>query len=362
MSKVVTKLTKCLGQLEAGVASQSRNVLRRNGRRRTRRRRATGARWDGRRSSRGILAGYGSPVTASFSQSRIADGEIVNGMDLVTSPLQVGDCATNISFFITANPASWNGTRIAAIASGYQNYRPLKFIVHYRPQVGSTSTLSMFIGTVWQNTYITNRSALEPSLVTSPGGTYLPAWQSSRSVVPLGRRLPQRMFPIRDPHFTTVPFSVVCRASDGGPTSPSVPMPGRIFIEYAYEFHNAIGSGEGFAPSVVDQVALLSGNIYPPGDSSAIAAKPAWVVNGAGTSRDRSTGWLIDMNAAPSVQFPLFSHMTTDFLMAAFTQDETVPQNAQAIEMVKINGSQPVPPDTPSSLSVSLYDDNGAPE
>lgn len=203
----------------------------------------------------GILAGYGSSITSVFSSRATSDGQVVKGYDLLPA-FQLG---SNISFYIPANPTSWNGTRIAAIASGYQSYRPLSFKIHYRPQIGSNSNTAVFIGTLWQTNYITSREALEPSLLTSPGGVYTPAWQSCVSTVHCGTYLPQRMFPTRDPHLTTVPFALVVRATNGGASEPSTNMPGRLFVEYVYEFRNAIGSGTGFTPSSITKVSLQNG-------------------------------------------------------------------------------------------------------
>lgn len=313
------------------------------------------------RVPRGILAGYGSAVTASFFQQRQGDGEIVKGFDLVTTPYNPTLLSSpNISYFITANPAAWNGTRIAAIAAGYQNYRPLLFKIHYRPQVGSTSEVSMFIGTIWQNNYITNRAAIEPSLVTSPGGTYLPAWQSSCSVVPLGRRLPQRMFPIRDPDFTTVPFSVVCRASDGGPESDAVPMPGRIFIEYSYEFRNAIGSGSsGFQPSRTDTKTITSVSLYD--DTTSLGTRIV------ATSREAvgsvTNGWIIDVDSGSpgtsgiSTQVPLFAKYDTDELVAATSSGGT----SSIQPVVQINGMAISASASNVPTTIVLYSDDGRP-
>lgn len=312
------------------------------------------------RVPRGILAGYGSPVTASFYQNRFGDGEIVRGFDLVTSPYNVTLInSPNISYFITCNPASWNGTRIAAVASGYQNYRPLMFKIHYRPQVGSTSTLSMFIGTIWQNTYLTNRSTIEPSLVTSPGGTYLPAWQSSCSVVPLGRRLPQKMFPIRDPEFVTVPFSLVCRASAGGPDSDSVEMPGRIFIEYVYEFRNAIGSGgsSGFQPSTTYTVDIQSKELF-----SGTTLLGTRVITPEQESENQyASGWIIDVSSttsksAISRELPLFARFDTDEIVAS-TESGGDPKTQQ---IVQINGSA-ITRFGLNSDKLVLYTDDGRP-
>lgn len=214
----------------------------------------------------GLLAGYGSPITTTFMTTSIGDGLVVRGFDLVTS-FELGQ---NISYYITANPAAWNGTRIAGIASAFQNYRPKKFVIHYRPQVGSTDGRSLFIGTIWQTNYITSRSSLEPSCLTSPGGVYTPAWQSATTVVNLATNLPQRMFPLRDPEQSTVPFAVYCRASEGGPSGDATSMPGRIFIEYEYEFRNAIGASTvGFQPAKVESFTINTdgtvGGVYGPG-------------------------------------------------------------------------------------------------
>lgn len=286
------------------------------------------------RGPSGILAGYGSPITTVYSENRINDGLVVRGLDLITS----FETGANISYFITANPAAWNGTRIAAVAAGFQNYRPLKFIIHYRPQCGSTSELSLTIGTIWQNNYITARSQIEPSLLTSPGGVYTPAWQSTSTQVNLGRCLPQRMFPIRDPQFTTVPFAVVARASAGGPSDPSVQMPGRIFVEYAYEFRNAIGSGSGFQPSKVTETTLTWNTTMR-----------------AYNSESDLNGWVIDYEDSPNLpsnSSPLFARLTTDLVRAG---DETVRYLAE------INGSIMTNPNNMATIKVHTYSDDGFP-
>lgn len=297
-----------------------------------------------RRNTRGpdgILAGYGSPITTMFSSRSTTDGLVVRGYDLVTS-FNFGD---NISYFITANPAAWNGTRIAAIAGGFQNYRPLKFRIHYRPQVGSTDIRSMFIGTLWQTNYITDRTQIEPSLLTSPGGVYLPAWNDSMTNVNLRTCLPQRMFPTRDPHFTTVPFSVIARSSQGGPDSRSTTMPGRIFIEYTYEFRNAIGSGTGFSPSKVTAVdTVFNGGFLCLGD---VATAPD------------ATGILVDVRYLednPEDAGASFS----DFLPLGGAV--SVDRETTGLWYIKINGHYVKSADIGTDdITLFIYSDNGAP-
>lgn len=243
---------------------------------------------------RGILAGYGSSVTSTFSINRGTDNCVVSGYDLISYP------ATEffaISYFMPINPIGWAGTRVAAIAAGYQNYRPLRIVIHYRPQVGSTDQKSLFIGTLWQNNTVNSFQSVEPTLLTSSGGVYVPSWQSVDTVVPCGNKLPQRLYPIRDPISPTTPFNIVCRSSTGGNTTQAVAMPGRIFIEYTFEFQNGVGVSQSYSewnvnigqdPTVTDgtRVPLLTGTVC---DSQALDQLPlnaniAWDATYDGTS------------------------------------------------------------------------------
>lgn len=315
MSKIVKSVNRLASTINNSMKNGN-NKKRKNSRRRGRVGRPTS------RGPQGILAGYGSPIQSVFSQKRIADGLIVRGFDLVTA--FSGD--HNISYFMPANPVLWPGTRIAAIASGFQNYRPLKFVIHYRPQVGSDSILSMFIGTIWQNNYITGRDQIEPSLVTSPGGVYEPAWQSSMTEVKCGNNLPQRMYPIRDPSYTTIPFSVVARAAAGDSLSRAVEMPGRIFIEYTYEFRNAIGLGSGYGPAQLHKVDVhlrktAGASVWSPTAIASADRTPVkgqiidysgWRAGGGDTTLE-VINWLASNNAGmvqPGNVFPLFASAT----------------------------------------------------
>lgn len=50
---------------------------------------------------------------------------------------------------IPCNPCYWGGTRIAQLAPGYQQYRPLEFSYEYVPQVAVTQEGTVTIGTLW---------------------------------------------------------------------------------------------------------------------------------------------------------------------------------------------------------------------
>lgn len=292
----------------------------------------------------GLLAGYGGRITSRSRTRSYGDSTRISGFDLVSSALENYH---NISYFASANPITWVGTKIAGIARAYQNYRPIRFRIHYRPQIGSTVSYSMFIGTVWQGNVITSREAIEPTLVTSPGGMYVPAWQISSTDVPLGSRLPMRMFPTRDANLTFTPFCVVCRAAEGNSTSDAVAMPGRIFIEYEYEFSNPIGSGYSSDMQVdsVVPVTLYDNYIY---SGSKKSLQPGILSS--------TSGWLVDMARPPTEQWPLFSHLTTDMFMGPMESGSIT----QVITMysVKLDGKIPPPissTEVVGELAIELY-------
>lgn len=339
-SNLTRSVAKVLNKISKNTNNQSNPS---QGKRRSKRR---GRRY--RRNTRGpdgILAGYGSPITTMFSSRSTPDGLIVQGYDLVTS-FTFGD---NISYYITANPAAWNGTRIAAIAGGFQNYRPLKFRIHYRPQVGSTDDRSMFIGTLWQTNYITDRTQIEPSLLTSPGGVYLPAWNDSVSNVNLQTCLPQRMFPTRDPHFTTVPFSVIARSSQGGPDSRSTTMPGRIFIEYTYEFRNAIGSGTGFSPSRVIPVEVTYRN---GGEDLITVGTPDIGV---------PSGVIVDVRYVNDTVGDVGFNFSENIPLGGIISFDKFGNTLPATYYVKINGKYVAYMPISQNFYIYVYTDNGSP-
>lgn len=298
----------------------------------------------------GLLAGYGGRVSSRFSSRSHNDTLRVSGLDLLNSPVQN---FTNISFFASANPITWTGTKIAGIALAYQNYRPIRFRIHYRPQVGSTVSYSLFIGTIWQGNTITSREAIEPTLLTSPGGAYVPAWQPVSSDVPLGSRLPMRMFPVRDSDLTFTPFCVVCRAGDhrigADDTVNALGMPGRIFVEYEYEFSNPIGSGFS---SNLQQDAVVPVTLY---DTYIYSGSKTFLLPGMLSS---TSGWLVDMKREPSPEWPLFSHLTTDMFMGPMSEGVST-----LVQMftIKLNGKIPPPissTTTVGSLEIELYTGN----
>lgn len=96
-------------------------------------------------------AAYATHVTPYFrSSAGSRDTLRLAGCDLVR-PISstAGTGAGNIFAVIPANPAYWEGTKIAAIASAYFNYRPIRLRFHYVPQVPVTVAGTVVSGTLW---------------------------------------------------------------------------------------------------------------------------------------------------------------------------------------------------------------------
>lgn len=93
---------------------------------------------------------YATHVRPYFRTARgNRDTLTISGCDLVRPIASTGDGGDVIFSTITANPAYWEGTKIAAVASAYFNYRPLKLVFHYVPQVPVTYAGTVVSGTIW---------------------------------------------------------------------------------------------------------------------------------------------------------------------------------------------------------------------
>lgn len=89
-----------------------------------------------------------------FFRSRATSGNKlrVTGCDLVTpitSSTTLYNPEAQLMAVITANPAYWSGTKVAAIAAAYFNYRPIRMAFHYVPQVPVTYGGTVVAGTLW---------------------------------------------------------------------------------------------------------------------------------------------------------------------------------------------------------------------
>lgn len=144
---------------------------------------------------------------------------------------------------VTSNPLYWVGTRIAAVAQGYQMYRPIQFQVSYVPQVPVTYSGNVIYGTLFSDGR--EMSSLQQSLASSNGGGITPCYSQAKSWVKLGPQLPQRLFRVKgnasDPQVN--PFRWVATYSGSNPDGSSTSAPGWVVVKWKYEFVNGVGNG-----------------------------------------------------------------------------------------------------------------------
>jgi len=152
---------------------------------------------------------------------------------------------TPVITMIPSNPCYWIGTRIAALAAGYQNYRPLLFRITYVPQCAVTQQGNVIAGTLWHTLPSTNN--FQQTLRTSPGGMMTQCYKSFTSTVTMKSNLQFNLFRCAGKFdqesnpFVFMAISVACVNSQGVKI-----VPGYFYIDYAYTFKNPIGLSHAF--------------------------------------------------------------------------------------------------------------------
>lgn len=186
---------------------------------------------------------FRNPRYRMMRSTRNAQTIIMQGVDLVQPIMPYVSAesasASHIFLSIPANPLYWKGTRIAAQASAYQQYRPLKFSVKYVPSVPVTTAGQIVYGTLWNVGVPTDN--LQQSLVTSNGGGISTIYQYAWSHVKCTRQtLPLRFYNTGDnmAENTTCPF--VWTAFFTG-SNNAQGAPGYVILHWKYEFTVGIG-------------------------------------------------------------------------------------------------------------------------
>jgi len=168
----------------------------------------------------------------------------VTGRDLIysipddlTSPIQ----NTNVITVIPANPAYWTGTRIAALASGYQNYRPIIFKITYIPMCAVTQQGNVIGGTIWDDGIDNNN--LQQSLRTSNGGFMTQCYVPHTTRIRPKSNLQFNLYRMGGEFSTTSnPFVFVALAIGCKNTANQRIIPGYFYVTWSFELKNPIGS------------------------------------------------------------------------------------------------------------------------
>lgn len=197
------------------------------------------------RQQRGIPAASTMSFKKKFTVLRQNGNSVrVTGRDLIysipddlTSPIQ----STNVITVIPANPAYWKGTRIAALASGYQNYRPISFKITYIPMCAVTQQGNVIGGTIWDDGIDNNN--LQQSLRTSNGGFLTQCYVPHTTKIRPKTNLQFNLYRMGGSFSTTSnPFIFIALAIGCKNLNNQRITPGYFYVTWSFELKNPIGS------------------------------------------------------------------------------------------------------------------------
>lgn len=171
----------------------------------------------------------------------------VKGRDLVYAIPDTLTTSQNTSIItvIPSNPCYWTGTRVAALASGYQNYRPLMFKVSYVPQCAVTQQGNVIAGTLWNT--LPSPSNFQQTLRTSPGGMMTQCYKPATTAVTMRSNLQFNLFRCAGKFDQeSNPFTYIALAIATVNENNQRIIPGYFYVDYAYTFKNPIGYSHVF--------------------------------------------------------------------------------------------------------------------
>lgn len=190
----------------------------------------------------GIPMASSANVEKYFNLKNMGETAVrVKGCDLIYKiPSSLTPLVTTpVMTVIPANPAYWVGTRIAALAQGYQNYRPLAMKVHYIPQCPVTQQGNVLGGTFWED--VPSPDSLQQSLKTSNGGFLTQCYQPATSVIRMKSNLQYNLYRMAGEfNQQSNPFNFIAIAI-ATLNNGQLINPGYFFVEYDYVLKNPIG-------------------------------------------------------------------------------------------------------------------------
>lgn len=199
--------------------------------------------------SRRIAAASAKNMNRRFTIIRQDGNSVrVSGRDLIysipdslTSPVQT----TNVIAVIPANPVYWIGTRIAALACGYQNYRPMSFKISYIPMCAVTQQGNVIGGTIWDDGIASDN--IQQSLRTSNGGFLTQCYVPHTTVIKPKSNLQYNLYRIGGNFdVKSNPFLFVAMAIGCTNASSQKIVPGYFYVTWTYELKNPIGKVSAF--------------------------------------------------------------------------------------------------------------------
>lgn len=241
---------------------------------------------------------------------------------------------TQVITLIPANPAYWTGTRIAAIAQGYQNYRPISLKIHYCPQCPVTQQGNVIGGTLWDD--VPSVDSLQQSLKTSNGGFLTQCYQPISSTIRLKSNLQMNLYRMSGKiDQQSNPFYFIALTIATLNTQNQLINPGIFYVEYSYVLKNPIGSSTQYLNSGITTAAQTT-SIY----ANAIAITCAQLtINQAqyppGTRLDvemanNSLQYYYNNTGIPTPTQPLWFLMNQPISMAQQQKNQPSPEQVTA--------------------------------
>lgn len=177
-----------------------------------------------------------------MTQTRSGNSVRVTGYDLIYNTNE--GVVEGPFCVVTCNPAYWDGTRIANIASSYAQYRPLSMRFDYYPQVSTMTNGNVVTGTIWNNNSGGNN--LQQTLATSNAGKIFPVYASCKTPVRLKTNLNQNLYNFQGYlDSTTNPFVFIATTQQSNNI-----IPGYFMVSYTFEFKNPLGDGYDYDTQV----------------------------------------------------------------------------------------------------------------
>lgn len=210
-----------------------------------------------RRRGRALPAAITTNVPKRFNTIRTSGtATTVSGCDLVYSiPDSLSAVYQNsqVIAMIPSNPSYWTGTRISAVAAGYQNYRPIKFEVVYVPQCAVTQQGNVLAGTLWD--IAPSDTNLQQTLKTSNGGMLTQCYQTATSIVRMKSNLQFNLYRMGgEINQESNPFTFWALAIGCYNSQTQRIIPGYFYIRYEYQFKNPIGTGVEYQNSQITTI------------------------------------------------------------------------------------------------------------
>lgn len=148
---------------------------------------------------------------------------------------------SDIITVIPANPCYWLGTRIAALAQGYQNYRPLNMKFNYIPQCAVTQQGNVIAGTLWNQA--PSNVNLQQSLRTSNGGQLSQCYKPFTSIVRMKSNLQYNLYKTAGTfNQESNPFIYIAMAVGCLNEQKQNIIPGYFYVTWSFVLKNPIGN------------------------------------------------------------------------------------------------------------------------